>query len=83
MHITGTANVFEARFTVEVTDGEGLIVATTPVMATSGTGTRGTFDVTVSYSAQRTGMGSVVVSSSSPRDGARINVVETPVFIDG
>ena len=49
LRITGIANVFEASFMLAVTDGEGLIIAETAVMATCGTGCWGTFDVTVPY----------------------------------
>lgn len=79
--IRGTANVFEAVFRIEITDWDGRIVADKVVMASSGTGTRGTFDVTLSYETLRSGLGAVIVSSESPKDGSRINVVETPVYV--
>ena len=79
LQITGTANTFEATFVVNVVDGEGLIVYDEPAMATSGTGTRGTFDVTASFEVPRSGMGAVILFEESAKDGSQINVVEVPV----
>ena len=62
-------------------DGEGLIVYEEPAMATSGTGTRGTFDVTATFDVPREGIGAVIVFEESARDGSRINLVEVPVSI--
>lgn len=81
VQVTGTANTFEAAFVVNVTDGEGLIVYDEPAMATSGTGTRGTFDVTANFEVPRAGVGSVIVFELSAKDGSQINVVEVPVQI--
>jgi hypothetical protein len=64
---------------VNVVDGEGLIVYDEPAMATSGTGTRGTFDITASFEVPRSGMGAVIVFEESAEDGRQINVVEVPV----
>jgi hypothetical protein len=81
LRITGTANTFEASFVVNVTDGEGLIVYDEPAMATSGTGTRGTFDITATFDVPRAGVGSVIVFELSAEDGSQINVVEIPVQV--
>jgi hypothetical protein len=51
--VTGTANVFEAAFTFALLDGSGRVLADGPVMATCGTGCRGTFDFTIRYSVAR------------------------------
>lgn len=83
LQITGTANTFEAMFRINVTDGEGLIVYDEPAMATSGTGTRGTFDVTVSFEVPRPGVGSVILFEDSAQDGSPIHVVEVPVRVSG
>lgn len=82
VRVTGTANAFEATFQMEVVDARGVIVAEETVTATSGTGTRGTFDVTVSFPVEREGWGAVIVFELSPRDGSRTNLVEVPVFIE-
>ena len=79
LRITGTANTFEAAFTVNVTDAEGLIVYGEPAMATSGSGTRGTFDVTATFEVPRPGLGAVIVFEESAEDGQPVNVVEIPV----
>lgn len=77
--VSGSANVFEAQFKVEVTDPEGLIITEQKLTATSGTGTRGTFNAQVEFSTQRTGLGAVIFSEPSPKDGKPTNVVEIPV----
>jgi germination protein M len=81
LQVTGTANSFEAMFQLNVTDGEGLIVYDEPEMATSGTGTRGTFDVTATFEVPRAGVGAVIVFEHSPQDGSPIHLVEVPVRI--
>ncbi len=79
MRITGTANVFEAVFQVNIVDWDGLIIAEQTVTASSGTGTRGTFDVTVPFTLTKAGIGSLIVFSESPKDGSQVNVVEIPL----
>lgn len=81
LQITGTGNTFEAAFIINITDGEGLIVYDEPAMATSGTGTRGTFDVTATLDDPRPGLGTVIVFEESAEDGSHINIVEIPVNI--
>jgi germination protein M len=81
LRITGTANTFEAAFRVNVTDGDGLIVYDEPAMATSGTGTRGTFDISATFEVPRPGVGSVIVFEESAQDGSQINIVEVPIQV--
>ena len=81
VQVTGTANTFEAVFQLNVTDGDGLIVYDEPEMATSGTGTRGTFDVTATFEVPRAGVGAVIVFEHSAKDGSPIHLVEVPVKI--
>jgi hypothetical protein len=81
LQISGTANTFEATFVLNVVDGEGLIVFDEPVTATSGTGTRGTFDETATFDVPRAGVGAVIVFEESAEDGSPINIVEIPVRI--
>jgi hypothetical protein len=77
---TGTANTFEANFNYELTDTDGLIVDEGFVTATSGTGTRGTFDFTTKpYTVPFDGIGALFVFELSAKDGSRMNVVEIPV----
>jgi germination protein M len=81
IRITGTANVFEAVFRLNIVDDNGLIIADERVQATSGTGTRGTFDVTVTYPSGPAGDGSLIVFEDSAKDGSPINVVEIPLVL--
>jgi germination protein M len=82
VRITGTANVFEAVFRINIVDWDGLIIADEVVMASSGTGTRGTFDVTVPFTLTKAGPGSLIVFSDSPKDGSQINIVEIPIELE-
>lgn len=79
LRIRGTANVFEAVFQVNIVNWDGLIIAQETVHASSGTGQRGTFDVTVPFSIDKAGRGALIVFSKSPKDGSNINVVEIPL----
>jgi spore germination protein GerM len=82
LRVAGSANVFEAVFTLEVTDGDGLIIATESVTATAGTGTRGTFDVTIPLDQGKPGVGEVIASYASPKDGSRVVVDEVIVSFE-
>jgi Immunoglobulin-like domain of bacterial spore germination/Sporulation and spore germination len=80
LRVTGTANTFEATFSYELTDTDGLIVDENFVTATSGTGTRGTFDFTTKpYAVPFDGVGALIVFERSAKDGSRINLVEIPL----
>ena len=79
LRVAGTANVFEATFQVNIVDWDGKIIAEQTVMATSGSGTRGTFDVTVPFDVSQEGLGALIVFAESPRDGSQIDVVEIPL----
>jgi immunoglobulin-like protein involved in spore germination len=77
---TGTANTFEATFNYELTDTDGKIVDENFVTATSGTGTRGTFDFTTKkFTVPFSGVGSLVVFERSAEDGSRTKLVEIPL----
>ena len=77
--ITGTADTFEATFRVSVVDDNDKVLADQMVMATSGSGTRGTFSTTVQFSVDHAGAGKVVAYEESAKDGSHIHVVEVPV----
>ena len=81
VHLTGTANTFEAAFSVNILDAGGNMLAEQHATATSGTGTRGTFDVTVPITVDKEQSGKVVVFKVSAKDGSKINVVEIPVTL--
>jgi germination protein M len=81
LRITGTANTFEATFNVEVVDERGRVLGKRFVTATSGSGTRGTFDAEVPFKANGAGPGKLVVFEVSAEDGSRIHEVEIPLQI--
>jgi germination protein M len=76
LRVTGTANTFEATFQYELKDSSGEVVDEHFVTATSGTGTRGTFDFTTKPFDD---VGSLVVFELSAQDGSRVNEVEIPL----
>ena len=78
LRLRGTANTFEATFQITLVDWDGLIVHEQFATATSGTGTRGTFDVTIPFDVDRPG-GAVIVYELSAKDGSRINLIEIPL----
>lgn len=79
--VTGSANVFEAAFLVTLLDAAGRVIEEVPVMATCGTGCRGTFDVTLRYDVARAQWGTLRVWDASARDGSPENVREYPVWL--
>ncbi|MGH2531541.1 MAG: Gmad2 immunoglobulin-like domain-containing protein [Thermomicrobiales bacterium] len=83
IRVWGTANTFEATLLIDVRDANDEIVANEVVTATSGSGTRGTFDVEIAFGSHATGDGTVTAYEISARDGGRVNVVEIPVVIEG
>jgi germination protein M len=78
----GTANTFEATFQYEVVDPAGKIVDKNFVTATSGTGTRGTFDFRTRPFTSGPGTGALVVFEYSAKDGSRIHEVRIPVRME-
>jgi len=80
LRVTGTANTFEATFEYELLDPAGKVLSHNFVTATSGSGTRGTFDFTIPFEAPN-GIGKLVVYESSAADGSRIHVVEIPLTL--
>jgi spore germination protein GerM len=81
VRLTGTANTFEAAFIVRILGSDRSVIVEQPAMATSGTGTRGTFDVSVTYPLAAGGAGTIVVCEESAKDGSDINVIEVPVTL--
>jgi immunoglobulin-like protein involved in spore germination len=72
----GTANTFEATFNYEVYDADGNMVDENFVTATSGTGTRGTFDFTTG---DFDSISKLVVFEPSAEDGSKTKLVEIPL----
>lgn len=78
---TGTANVFEAVFFLEVRGTSGAVLVRKRVMATSGTGTRGTFDVRLPLTSATPGSATLVAFTYSAKDGSRHEEVRVPISI--
>ena len=81
LRLTGTANTFEATFMVQLRPSHGKPLYKDFVTATSGNGTRGTFDKTLDFVPDRERPGTVVVFENSAEDGSVMNRVEIPVTI--
>jgi hypothetical protein len=79
--VSGTADVFEATVSVRIGDSAGHEIARTFTTATCGTGCRGDYSVTVSYSVPRTQPGTIEVFESSAKDGQPVNVQRIPVTL--
>ncbi|MFH0915743.1 MAG: GerMN domain-containing protein [bacterium] len=82
VRIWGTSNTFEATCLIRIVNRDGLTVAKQVVTATSGNGERGTFDVTISFTVDRGGPGSIIAFEESAQDGSVINLVEIPVQLE-
>lgn len=80
--VRGSANVFEAQLAVDVQTPAGKVLAHRNVRASSGTGTRGRFSVTVPLGT-RTRKVVVLAYTRSAKDGSRIDTVRIPVTIEG
>ena len=76
--VSGTADTFEATFKVELLDESGKALAKRTVTATSGSGTRGTFNVSIPF-ATSAGSGTLVAYELSMETGSRINEVRVPL----
>lgn len=77
--ISGTANTFEATFSVKLADGAGRTLAERVVTATSGSGTRGTFATSLAFPAGSYGPATLVAYERSAEDGRPIHTVEIPL----
>ncbi|MEV7385949.1 Gmad2 immunoglobulin-like domain-containing protein [Streptomyces sp. NPDC091215] len=82
VRVWGSADTFEAVFRLKVTDATGRTAADVRVTATSGTGTRGAFDVTFPYKPVRTGPGLLTAYYLSARDGRAVTVDTVPLYLN-
>jgi len=78
LSVWGTANVFEATFQVEVAPEDGHVLVSQVVHATSGTGTRGSFNAMVAIPAAA-GPVTLKVFDLSAKDGSRQDLVVIPL----
>jgi len=81
IRVSGTANVFEATVSFEVRDEGENVVQRSFTTATSGTGTRGTFETTLTVPGLE-GQATVVAFEASAEDGSPLHVAEVPVVVD-
>jgi hypothetical protein len=81
LRVTGTANTFEATFEYDLVAG-GRTIAHHFVTATSGSGTRGTFEFSIEFDVDRAGAAELVVFESSAEDGSRINIRRIPLRLE-
>ena len=79
LRATGTANTFEATFEYGLLDDDGNVVSQHFETATSGSGTRGTFDFSVPFQAERAQSGTFVVYEISAANGKRIHEIRIPI----
>lgn len=79
VRVAGTANTFEATFMLELQDAGGSQLSRQVVTATSGSGQRGTFDVSVPFT--QSGRAKLVAYEASAEDGSPIHRVEVPVTL--
>lgn len=79
--LSGTANVFEARFQISVRNAQGSPVVDRAVQATSGTGTRGTFDTEVAFDLPAGTKVTLVAWYASAKDGSPVVVMSVPVVV--
>jgi hypothetical protein len=80
LRVTGTANTFEATFEYDLLGADGAVLKHGFVTATSGSGTRGTFDFTIPFEAPN-GLGKLVVYERSAADGSKTHLVEIPLSL--
>jgi Immunoglobulin-like domain of bacterial spore germination/Sporulation and spore germination len=79
--VSGTADVFEAVVSLRVLDQAGNELARTFTNATCGTGCRGSYAVTISYSVAQSEPGTIEVFETSAKDGSPVNVQLIPVTL--
>lgn len=79
--VSGTANVFEAQFLITLFDASGKELFGGPVMATSGSGTRGTFEITIPYDVDQAQWGTLRAWNASARDGSPEDIRDYPVWL--
>jgi germination protein M len=79
--VSGLANVFEARFRIQVLDASGRSLVDEPATASCGTGCWGTFDVTIHYAVGSPQWGTLRVYDRSAKDGSPEHAVDYPIWL--
>jgi hypothetical protein len=78
--VSGTANTFEAQLMIRVRDANGASLVDQSVTATSGSGTRGTFNETLTFTTASTTI-TLEVYEQSAASGLPIHVVKVPLHL--
>jgi germination protein M len=73
LRVTGNANTFEATFNYDLQDAKGRSLAKDFVTASSGSGTRGTFDFKIPFSVDAPQDGELKVFELSAEDGSVVH----------
>lgn len=81
VRLTGTANTFEATFQIQVLDADGETLSTKFTTATSGNGTRGTFDTEIGFDTAGEQEGTLYLYEQSAEDGSPLHEVRVPVTL--
>jgi len=79
--VAGNADVFEATFRLAILDGSGKVLVDQQVMASCGSGCRGTFQQTVAYTIGKAQWGTLRVYDPSEQDGSPQSVRDYPVWL--
>jgi Sporulation and spore germination/Immunoglobulin-like domain of bacterial spore germination len=82
LRVTGTANTFEATLFLKVVDSSGKTLVDRFFTATSGSGTRGTFDATLRFEIDRPGIATLIAYERSAENGEPIHVVRIPIRLE-
>ena len=80
-HVTGNANVFEATFRMSILDASGKVIADVQVMATCGSGCRGTFDTSIPYTVGKAQYGTLRAYNPSAKDGTPESIRDYRVWL--
>ena len=80
-HVTGNADVFEATFRISILDGSGKVIADAQVMASCGSGCRGTFDTTIAYTVSKGQYGILRAYNPSAKDGSPESIRDYRVWL--
>ena len=80
-HVTGNANVFEATFRMSILDATGKVIADVQVMASCGSGCRGTFDTTIAYTVSKGQYGTLRAYNPSAKDGTPESIRDYRVWL--
>lgn len=76
--VSGSADTFEATFTLELLDQGGGTLVKRTVTATAGSGTRGTFTLSIPFTTSAGG-GTLVAYEISQEDGSHLHEVRVPL----